>query len=157
MPETVSIPLEVGQTLVDCASAVLESMFFASVFGEVDEAAFVWEPMIAAQISFAGPFHGSLAVAATPLMARTLTADFLALDLQDAAPDERTIEDTIGELANMICGSTLSHLDHEGLFTLGSPCAGPDAVESAISGPGIRRLLDIGEGALIVCLIFDPA
>lgn len=155
MPETIAIPLEAAQTLVDCASTVLESMFFTSVFGEVDEAGCAWEPMIAAQISFEGPFHGSLAVAVNPRMARTLTVDFLAIETPDELEQHR-IEETMGELANMICGSTLSHMDHEGLFTLGSPCAGPDAVESAMSGPGIRRLLDIGEGALVVCLMFDP-
>ena len=131
-------------------------MYFASVFDEVAEAGFVWEPMIGAQVSFEGPLRGDLAVAATPQTAHTLACGFLAHDSPDDLEPGR-IEETLAELANMICGATLSSMDEEGLFTLAHPRVGPDAATCAVSGGGIRRLLDIGEGTLIVSLTYGPS
>ena len=153
MPRVIAGPVDAARKLVDCTTRVLESMFFASVFDEIAEAGFVWEPMIGARVSFEGPVHGDLAVAATPQTAHTLACGFLAHDSPTEVEPGR-IGETLAELANMICGATLSSMDEEGLFTLAHPQAGPDAVACAVSGGGIRRLLDIGEGTLIVSLTF---
>lgn len=57
----------------------------------------------------------------------------------------------------MVCGSTLSRFDDEGLFSLAQPSCGDHAVELAMSGAGVRLLLDIGEGPLAVCFKIENA
>jgi hypothetical protein len=57
----------------------------------------------------------------------------------------------------MVCGSTLSRFDEEGLFSLQHPSCGAHAVELAMSGEGVRLLLDIGEGTLALCLKVESA
>src|SRR5947209_3655337 len=106
--------------LMDCTTRVLEDMFFASVFGEVDEADLPAGAMIVAHVKFTGPLRGALTVAAAPETAQALACSFLALDsAEDLEPPH--VEETMAELANMICGATLSQLDDEGLFTLAHP------------------------------------
>ena len=151
MPETIS-----GSLLADCASQILERMFFATVFDDVSEPVIPAGPMLGALVSFTGPRHGVLAIAMESETAKTLTMDFLGLATKDGLDAEK-VNDTVGELANMVCGATLSRFDDEGLFFLAHPVCGSHAVEMAISGEGVRRLLDIGEGTLAVCLKIENA
>jgi hypothetical protein len=146
MPETIS-----GSILADCASKILERMFFASVSGDAGEPIPPAGPMIGAAVSFTGPHSGSLAIAIETETAKTLAIDFLGLSSKDELDPEK-IEDTIGELTNMVCGSTLSRFDDEGLFSLAHPSCGAHAVDMAMSGDGVRLLLDIGEGTLALRL-----
>ncbi len=82
------------------------------------------------------------------MSARTIAADFLALDAESLAPDQ--VEDVICELANMICGAALSRLESETSFRLGKPeilpgGAAPRTVHAA-------RSVDLGHGTLTVLL-----
>ncbi len=151
MPETIS-----GSMLADCASKILEKMFFATVFGDAGKAVAPAGPMLGAVVAFAGPQCGTLAIAVETETARTLAMDFLGLPSTDDVDPEK-IEDTLGELANMVCGSTLSRFDDEGLFSLQHPSCGAHAVGLAMSGEGVRLLLDIGEGTLALCLKIESA
>lgn len=151
MPETISSSL-----LADCASKILEKMFFATVLDDSTEPVIPAGPMLGASVTFTGPRHGVLAIAVERETARTLAMDFLGLDSKDGLDPEK-VDDTLGELANMVCGTTLSRFDDEGLFSLAYPVCGPHAVEMATSGDGVRRLLDIGEGTLALCLKIENA
>ena len=145
MPDTIA-----ATALLDSTSKILESMFFATVFGEAGQPS-AGADMIGASVTFDGRLRGSLAVATDSETARTLAADFLALESKDLVDRDRA-QETIGELANMICGVTLSAFDDEALFALAHPASGPDAVSRAIAGDGAHWFLDIGEGTLAVCL-----
>lgn len=151
MLETIS-----DSMLAECASLILEKMFFANVSADAGEPLAPAGPMLGAVVAFAGPQSGSLAIAVETETARTLAADFLGLSATDDLGPEK-IEDTLGELANMVCGSTLSRFDDEGIFSLANPSCGPHAVDMAMSGDGVRLLLDIGEGTLALCLKIESA
>ena len=150
MLETIS-----GSVLADCASKILERMFFASV-SDAAEPLPPAGPMLGAVVTFAGPHYGSLAIAVETETAKTLAMDFLGLASKDELDPEK-IEDTLGELANMVCGSTLSRFDDEGLFSLAHPSCGDHAVKMAMSGDGVRLLLEIGESTLALCLKIEGA
>src|SRR5436190_15998222 len=142
-----------ASALMDCTTRVLEGMFFASVFGEVDEAGLGHGPMVVADLSFTGPLQGSLAVAASPETAHALACSFLAHNGPDDLEPHR-VQETMAELANIICGATLSQIDDEGLFTLAHPRARIEAFTTRSEG-AIRRFLDVGDGSLVVSLTFE--
>jgi len=151
MPETIPSSL-----LADCASQILERMFFATVSGDMSKAVIPAGARLGALVTFTGPRQGYLAIAMESETAKTLAMDFLGLASTDGLDAEK-VDDTIGELANMVCGATLSRFDNEGLFSLAHPVCGSHAVEMATCGEGIHRLLDIGEGTLAVCLKVENA
>src|SRR5260370_27293509 len=151
MPKTVLDPAEARVVLCDCVTTILEKMFFACVFGESESAAISGAPLIGAWVAFDGPLRGKLAIALESDLAKTLAADFLGLSSVEEL-DSAKAEEIIGELANMVCGATLSRIDDDALFSLAPPVHGPEAVALALSDCGIQQLLDIGEGALVVRL-----
>ena len=79
MPDTIA-----ATALLDATSKILESMFFATVFGEAGQPS-AGADMIGASVTFDGRLRGSLAVATDSETARTLAADFLALGFCYAA------------------------------------------------------------------------
>src|SRR5262249_23506289 len=112
--------------------------------------------MIGASVAFDGRIGGFLAIATDTETAKTLAADFLALESRDMVDSEKAGQ-TMGELANMICGATLSGFDDEAIFALTQPARSSEAVSLAISGEGTHWFLDIGEGTLSICLGIEGA
>src|SRR5262249_17449425 len=72
-----------GSVLLDSASKILETMFFATVLGEADGPSGNREEMIGASVAFDGRIGGFLAIATDTETAKTLAADFLALESRD--------------------------------------------------------------------------
>lgn len=107
---------------------VLETMFFELPVEEPAQR----EPQEAARRAlarFTGELEqqglaGWLQVAIDPPMLSRLTQDFLGLDEMEAPGEEQTAS-VLGELANMLCGSTLSRLEPEARLRIATP--EPDA------------------------------
>lgn len=134
--------------LAESLEQVLETMFFATVLGDV-------QPLsggdgLAARLVFRGDPSGAFTVMVSPEAARSLTAAFLALDEDDVTP-ERAAE-VVCELANMLCGSALGRLEPEKRFVLGHPEAVPAPPVAGVPERGSRRDVDIGGGTVAVLI-----
>ncbi len=77
------------------------------------------ETAIVARLDFEGDPPGELSLSLTREAARAIASDFLALDAQELGEEE--VAGVICELANMICGSVLSHIESCTSFRIGSP------------------------------------
>ncbi|HKW97091.1 MAG TPA: chemotaxis protein CheX [Bryobacteraceae bacterium] len=108
----------VDQVLISATTEVLETMFFTPVLGSTAAAASS-SGLVAAQLAFCGALEGTFAIQVTLPAAREIAANFLGSETGEPSPD--AIGEVLTELANMICGSVLSHLDGEAHFDLSHP------------------------------------
>jgi hypothetical protein len=139
---------DLEKALRESAEEVLETMFFAAVLGDAAEPA-PEDRGGAARVAFSGAPPGVCTVAACPAAARSLAAAFLGIDESEVSAGGA--DEVMRELANMICGSTLSRLAPDAPFELRSLEGAPDPDAPAPrshAAPGARCTLDIGAGAL---------
>jgi CheY-specific phosphatase CheX len=126
---------------------VLERMFFICDEGapapENDNA----KPEIGVRLDFEGSPPGWLALRIGKRAARSIAADFLGED--EEALTDRQAEEMACELANMICGSVLSHTESDATFRLSSPLVMPltDWVEP--QDAAVHRVA-LADGALTI-------
>jgi CheY-specific phosphatase CheX len=100
------------------------------------------------RVQFAGPLSGSLVMAAEDDVAQLLAPAFLGLGCEEQSAE--MVAAVLAEMANMICGATVSRLKPNGLFSLSSPA--PLAALPASEDCAAELDLDCGCGALIVQL-----
>lgn len=143
---------EWDEMLAAAAGEVLETMFFTEVYGPAPEGA-PPEPRVAARLTFEGTPSGAMTLSVSQLAARSLAANFLATEQDDPLPDGQ-LAGIVCELANMICGSLLSHVKTEEHFLLSSPEAVP-ADATLLDGPPSKSL-DLGDGTIAVWLALEP-
>ena len=105
-------------SLPECAVRALETMFYVSA-AETGSAARNTDPCIRAVVKFEGAASGCVRLAVTEGAARDLAGFFLALDRE--CVDTRQAELAVCELANIVCGSTLSQSACEESFRLSPP------------------------------------
>ena len=108
-------PSRLRQAVTDAARLVLESMCFADVIGQSEE-----EPMpspLAVEVRFHGTENGVFRMWIPEMVSRRLAADFLGAE---EAGEEEARQVAL-ELANMICGSAVSHLGCDGELRLDPP------------------------------------
>lgn len=106
------------------------------------------ENLACVQVRFAGPFNGSLVMAAEDDAAQLLAPAFLGLGSEAQSPE--MVSAVLSEMANMIWGATISRLEPHGSFWLSTPVSLaplPDPEECSVEPD-----LDCGCGALIVQL-----
>ncbi len=140
------------ETLIDESVAeVLESMCFTS--SEPTDASPEQEgaDWIHRRLEFNGPEKGSFGVRASLPTARMIACNLLALE-----PEELTDQqagETMGEIANMVCGAVLCRFETKLAFNLSQPK--PDvAVSSENPSPNgrVSRMFSLEEGMLIAWL-----
>jgi len=141
MPKTFPEGL-VERAIEGAAREVLETMFFTMVEEEAPEAGGGGE--FCSAVAFSGSFAGRLEVGLPGESAREIARDFLGLE-PDEEPTLEQVGSTAGELVNMICGTTLSHLDSEGVFDLRTP---ERIAELSAGGGAIRAELPLEHGIL---------
>ena len=154
VPETAVPNMDtlVGALLHSCSEHVLETMFFAAVFDEVDPADSVGCPRVASRLHFHGKPSGDFEVDADPDVARSLAAGFLGID--DSEVTSSQIDEVMTEFCNMTCGSALSSLGRVEYFNLGAP----ETSRASVFAPavdGVRRAFLLDGGTLSVCLRVD--
>jgi CheY-specific phosphatase CheX len=134
--------------LTEATEEVLENMFFSGVMGEVETTEATAEgERLCATVSFAGSFTGKLTVSAAPATIAVLAAGFLGAE-DDSVVDTQA-RSVVGELANVLCGVMLGHLDPKGSFVI-SPPEVSDA--SGVGQRELQKCFELMEGDLAVGL-----
>lgn len=119
--------------LAQSVQEVLESMCFTMIDAPADEPEQYPVPRIDVELEFRGAREGTFWLSFPQHTAEEVAAAFSGADSIDA---QRTAE-VLQELANIMCGATLSRIDGDSLFDLGSPTA--SWISDRLSGPELRH------------------
>lgn len=145
MPDTMT-----GEALAAAVRDVLETMFFACVYGETQGGG---TGGIEARVPFGGERPGEFRLAVSPLAAREIAASFLGIDDQSQIAEEQ-VRDVVCEIANMVCGSALSRLVPDLAVELQPPRMAEPAADDA-SPPQTALTFDLGDGSLTAAMRFE--
>lgn len=116
---------DLERELTSAATEVLETMFFATVEGEQDGVEETSDDRIRARLDFRGASSGRLELSMNLESAEELAANFLgSAGHFGTESDSRLV---VSELANMVCGTMLSHLDKHAVFCLDAPALMPNS------------------------------
>ncbi len=110
---------DVKATLRQAAAEVLETMCFMEIIGSDEGDAAAGDEWLFAKLNFSGHWNGQLGLSAPFPVAQAMAANLLGDD--PAEVDRQRTLDTLGEIANMICGGMLGNLDKESKFDLSHP------------------------------------
>ena len=146
------IPIDqLQQAFVQSASEVLETMCFVGVLRETSELESA-EDLISAELIFNGHPSGRFGLQAPPSTGRTISSNFLGKEPEEIT--EAEIEQVVGELANMICGSVLSRVELGARFELLHPTI--IRAGEGIPHPGaISSILELEEGVIVLWMLMN--
>ncbi|MGJ5819004.1 chemotaxis protein CheX [Paludibaculum fermentans] len=119
---------------------VLETMFFELPVAELEVVEAPVETSCLIRASFHGSAGGAMQLAISCQICGRLAAAFLGKETDEVTCAERC--STARELANMLCGASLSRLQPQGRLSIGTP----ESVDEADpeSGPWLRYPLEGG-------------
>ena len=137
--------------LTQSAKAVLNTMCFLQPFVGEGPSHEDRQKLVCMQVSFKGPHNGRFVLGAGDDTANVLAPAFLGSGDEDLAGSQS--RDVLAEMANIICGATVSHIEPEGLFRLGSPEL--VAPMPAPDEKAVELALDCGCGLLLLQLSLD--
>lgn len=138
--------------VADGVDAVLETMFFTEPLPPSEPR--IDETVLEARVGFKGEPSGSLDVRISKASARSLVAAFLGED--EEALDDAQNGQIVCELANMLCGWVLSHVECDRHFDLNPPELLCSETEKRIgSPPASEQSFAIENGFLTVALYLD--
>jgi CheY-specific phosphatase CheX len=126
---------------------VLQKMFFICEAAELVSGGGNAAPEIAVRLIFEGSRPGWLALRIGKAAARSIAADFLGEEEETLT--DRQAEEMACELANMICGSVLSHTATEIVFRLSPPSVVPPGAWVEPHGAAVHRVA-LAKGALAI-------
>jgi hypothetical protein len=149
-PSNVSVPAAVDSDfpgiLARIGAEVLETMFFAEAV--VAECEHVWLPSsCSAQLAFEGSHSGEFRLSVSPPVAESIASAFLGLEPAEVSQAQR--DQVLLELANILCGSVLSHFWPESDLSLRAPEWIP--AEASLEG-AVHRCFLMPEGMLGVSI-----
>lgn len=136
---------QLGEIFLQSASEVLETMCFVGVLGE--NAATTEDDLISAELAFNGTPSGRFGVQMPPESGKLVASNFLGKEAEELT--EGDVEQVVGELANMICGSVLSRLEAGARFELLHPAIVPSG-QAIPHTTAIQYRFDLEEGAVIL-------
>ncbi|HEX4808715.1 MAG TPA: chemotaxis protein CheX [Bryobacteraceae bacterium] len=143
---------DVDSLLAQSVQEVLESMCFTMVDAPADEPAEYPVPRIEVDLEFHGARDGAFWLSFPSQTAEEVGAAFAGAETPDA---QRTAE-VLQELANIMCGATLSRIAGDSLFDLGSPVA--TLISERRSGPQLRHAhrvdFQIGPEVVSAAIVF---
>jgi CheY-specific phosphatase CheX len=122
MQETQLDRAQVRRALEEAVLEVLETMCFEFPVDEPSEGGPPEGDAVQAMAQFDGSLRGQLHVALAGAAARRLAAAFLGLEESEVG--EQQVLQMASELANMLCGATLSRLEPHGRLRIATPEAG---------------------------------
>jgi CheY-specific phosphatase CheX len=134
--------------VVPSVEHVLETMFFTGVVAAAEPVEDACDGTIRRTVQFEGPPDGELRIGIPSETATALASSFLGLDTEEVTTEHR--EQIAGELANMICGSVLSHYSPQSSFRLQVTETSPCGREC-----DYRVSLELPEGVLNICARVD--
>jgi len=107
------------ELLVSCAETALEVMFFTAAVAPAESFERMPEDAIRARVDFLSEPSGYLEAAASRHTASRLAANMAGVELDEL--DQEQPEQTVCELANIVCGYVLSKSEQERGFKLLEP------------------------------------
>lgn len=128
--------------LAQTAREILETMFFVSP-EDAAEPTSALNDLLIAELKFEGALSGWFRIQVQESCARAMAGNFCGV----MDPGELSAEGVAGvlcELANMVCGATLSRLDPDAIFKLGSPQLGSQGG----AGEGMVQWLSTDDGLI---------
>lgn len=145
MPEQ-SLNLICSETV----SSVLETMFFTAPIDFADGDA--ESDAVESRVSFRGRPSGVFHLRVSASGARLLAAGFLGQD-EDDLSEAQTVQ-VVCELANMLCGASLSQIESDQIFDLGAPEPVPPGtlLEACQDSTAARQSFELESGILTVAL-----
>jgi CheY-specific phosphatase CheX len=159
LTETISSE-HVGTVLSDAAQTVLETMFFTMAEGEAPPEHPVGAELMHTAITFSGEWRGTFDLQMPVACAQTIAESFVGAEPGEEMPEER-VGEVICELANMVCGSTLSHLASDKIFDLSAPRLRPGTepiCTESLSMPNAvkaARGLNLGDAVVTFALAIE--
>ena len=120
---------------------VLETMFFEFPTGDPVEAQTPAPATATATARFDGSLTGTLCLSISDSCPQRLAAGFLGIEDDQAGPFEQ--RSVVIELANVLCGATMSRLDPGGRLRIEQPVFGQPA--SPLPGPWLSFPLECGQ------------
>lgn len=151
-------PNEIQTALAAAVEEVLETMCFTGVLASLEGAAPPeggGTPAITVQLRFEGSPSGGFRVSAPMKLARVVSAGFLGREEVEVSDSQA--EEVVCELANMICGSVLSHLESKTTFQITHPALTSCEPGAGFDGASTYRWFDLGDGFLITSLQLQQA
>jgi CheY-specific phosphatase CheX len=134
---------DLERELTSAATEVLETMFFTTVEGEQDGVTEVDGDRIRARLDFRGASAGRLELSMNLESAEELAANFLGSAGQYGTESDSRL--VVSELANMVCGTLLSHLNKQAVFCLDAPTL---MQSSEVLEGEVRKTLQLEHGLL---------
>ena len=124
---------QTDRAALDRALAVVaEESFFAMVDPVPDDLTDVVGPvlsdrpsLLSARVTFDGGFAGALCCTMPRALAHELTAAFSGAAPEEIAVADPSVDDLVGEFANMVCGRWLTDIAPQQLFSLAHPSVEP--------------------------------
>jgi CheY-specific phosphatase CheX len=147
--------LALSEALWVAVTEVLEKMFFIDT-AEVEAEGGLsvsGEDGINARLTFEGVPPGCLWLRLTSGAARSLAADFLGEEASELSGQK--IEEVIGELANMLCGSVLTRVESTTDFRLAAPEIVEAPVANAAQPAMASRTVALAGGILTVAMTME--
>lgn len=146
------MPLETStDVMADAAREIFETMFFLSA--EDCSPAQDWAEPIVAEVAFSGAEGGRFEVQIEQPLAQELAAGFCGVMDPSEMPAD-AVPQVVCELANMICGATLSRMEPDALFNLEAPRLLENSGASEQDAQLIRWL-DSGQGLIRLSLSWE--
>ena len=112
---------DLAQLMTTSSADVLDSMYFTTVTETEIEAELpvFGDGPIGFTLRFAGDISGVFGLSVDVAAALTMAANFLGEEESDVSPAE--VDEVVGELANMLCGSLVSGISSAQKFVLSHP------------------------------------
>ncbi len=145
------MPKTPDQHLAEVAEVTFESLAFLIQMPE-EFSDGTSEPVVAATVTFAGPFAGTLMITASEGMLDELATNMLGMDGEPPTDEQQT--DAFKELLNVVCGNLLPVIaGTEAVFRVDSPtladtCDIPDEFAGHPLWARSSLLLDAGRAEL---------
>ncbi len=131
-------PALLGQT----AREILETMFFVSPEDALEPSP-PPQDVLTAELKFEGALSGWFGIQIQESCARGMAGNFSGvMDPSELSPE--TVAEVLCELANMVCGATLSKLDPDAIFNLSAP----QLVAHGYAGESVTQWLSMEEGLI---------
>ncbi len=147
---------QLKETLYRIAEDVLEKLAFVFSFPEDERESIDYASAMAARVSFAGHFTGTLVMAMTPEALPELAGNMLGLEDGKETTAEQQ-EDALKELINVVCGNLLPAVSgKEKVFNVNPPEI-LAVVEPIMEDdtPAAVAKMDIDEGQCDILLFVD--
>lgn len=146
----------ISEALGESAQSVLETMFFVVPEGDTEGMHRQEPPLLHTGLSFRGEWQGTFELTAPLNSAKTLASSFSGL-IEPEQVTEQEAAEVLRELANMVCGSTLSRLAGNKIFDLESPKMLDAPMLTSSASTTTTRTVDLGFGVVAFTLKIEDA